>query len=188
MIVGLSGYAQSGKDTFARILVEEHGFVRVAFADALRDMLYALNPLCETNDGRTVHVKSIVDSRGWDEAKVLSAGDDGVRGLLQRLGTEAGRQVLGESVWVDAAASKMAGVSNYVVTDVRFPNEYEAIQRLRGIVLRVVRPGYAPVNAHPSETALDGHTFHGTVHNDAGMENLRVIARTLALFAGPGRS
>ena len=39
-IVGLSGYARSGKDEAAKVLVEEFGFTRVAFADKLREVLY----------------------------------------------------------------------------------------------------------------------------------------------------
>ena len=44
MIIGLSGYAQSGKDTVAKVLIEEYGFTRIAFADKIREFLYDLNP------------------------------------------------------------------------------------------------------------------------------------------------
>jgi dephospho-CoA kinase len=40
MIIGLTGYAQSGKDTVANILVENYGYQRVAFADPIRALLY----------------------------------------------------------------------------------------------------------------------------------------------------
>ena len=36
MILGISGLAGSGKDTFARFLVEDHGFVVVSLADPLK--------------------------------------------------------------------------------------------------------------------------------------------------------
>ena len=45
MIIGISGYARSGKDSVANILVQDFGFERRAFADKLREALYALNPI-----------------------------------------------------------------------------------------------------------------------------------------------
>ena len=50
-IIGLSGFARSGKDEAAKVLVEEFGFKRVGFADKLREVLYALNPLVEVKSG-----------------------------------------------------------------------------------------------------------------------------------------
>jgi len=44
MIIGLSGYAQSGKDTVANYL-SEYGFTRLAFADPIRKLLYQMNPI-----------------------------------------------------------------------------------------------------------------------------------------------
>jgi dephospho-CoA kinase len=44
-LIGLSGYARSGKDEAAKVLIEEFGFKRIAFADKLRDFLYALDPI-----------------------------------------------------------------------------------------------------------------------------------------------
>ena len=45
MIVGITGYAQHGKDTAAQVLVTEFGFVRVGFADALKELALAVNPI-----------------------------------------------------------------------------------------------------------------------------------------------
>ena len=45
MIIGLSGYAQVGKDTVAQILVEEYGYSRIGFADIIRNACYRLNPI-----------------------------------------------------------------------------------------------------------------------------------------------
>jgi dephospho-CoA kinase len=51
-VIGLTGYAQTGKDTVGEILVRDHGFKRVAFADAVRECVYALNPLIPTLFGQ----------------------------------------------------------------------------------------------------------------------------------------
>lgn len=184
-IVGLMGYAQSGKDTTAQVLTDEFGFTRIAFADALRDMLYALNPpiiVDEWVDSLGDHemygtVKGVVDSVGWDEAKTRYRH---VRILLQRLGTEAGRNVLGQSVWVDAAMRKVKPGGRYVFTDVRFPNEVTAVRDAGGLMWRVVREGTKPVNAHASETAADDVFADVTFLNNGTVEDLHRAVREVA--------
>jgi dephospho-CoA kinase len=57
MIIGLSGYSRSGKDEVAKILVEDYGFTRIAFADKIRELLYEMNPIVDTH----YHLKSLVD-------------------------------------------------------------------------------------------------------------------------------
>lgn len=169
-IIGLMGYAQVGKDTAAATLVAD-GYERIAFADALRDMLYALNPSVPFGDldrmgsiipeGWTT-VSWLVDHNGWDAAKQ----NPEVRRLLQRLGTEAGRQVLGQDIWVRTAMQKAKPGGKYIITDVRFPNEADAIRAAGGQLVRIMRPGYGPVNNHPSETALDDVEADYTIVNN----------------------
>ncbi len=157
-IVGLGHRAQVGKDSAAAALVEL-GYERVAFADTLREMLLALDPFIGT--GR--RVSDVVSWHGWDAAKTGSAE---IRRLLQRLGTEVGRNLIGENVWVDAAFAKMKPGGKYVVTDVRFPNEAQAILDHGGYLYRIDRPGHEGVNAHSSEHALaDWGRWHAVLEN-----------------------
>ena len=65
MIIGLTGYAQSGKDTVAKILVENYGFTRIAFADKIREFLYETNPMYDSIVGEPLFVKAKVDRDGW---------------------------------------------------------------------------------------------------------------------------
>ena len=70
VIVGLCGRKRSGKDTLAEELVERYGYTRVAFADPLREMLLALDPVVEQGDyTRTLRVSDMVATRGWEDAK-----------------------------------------------------------------------------------------------------------------------
>ena len=116
-----------------------------------------------------------------------------VRTLLQRLGTEAMRDNLHENVWVNAlfADYKMSYVQhpdieyvdhkaypNWIITDMRFPNEMDAVYKREGCTIRVVRD-YAlrggpedPKNIHPSETALDDSHFDYEIINDGTIEDL----------------
>lgn len=184
-IIGIAGYARSGKDTLGRFLVDDHGFEQRSFAAALKEVLYQTNPLVESNFEESPYlgfctVQHLVDAVGWDRAKELSPGKFGVRGLLQRLGTEGGRNVLGQNIWVDTVMSTLNDpYGKYVFTDMRFPNEYEAIKKVGGVCLRIERPGTAPVNPHISETALDSYPFEVWVTNGGTIDDLREIARGL---------
>lgn len=134
--------------------------------------------------------------------------------LLQLLGTECGRNIIHPNVWVNALFANYkadkevyyhshteAGVNhgltlleypNWIITDVRFPNELEAIKKRGGITIRVNRN---PINVvvegqklhvnqedynkhilkkeeHPSEIALDNAEFDYTINNDSSIEDL----------------
>lgn len=177
MLVGVSGYGHAGKDTIGAILVEEHGFIRASFADALREFAYALNPIVKafgaTSGGKTavscIRYAYLVDTVGYEGAKQVPE----VRNFLQRLGTEAGRRVLGEDIWVDTAMNRLEPDKDYVFTDVRFPNEAGAVRDRGGVVWRVSRPGFGPVNPHPSETSLDEYNFDRYIENGGTLDDLR---------------
>ena len=105
-----------------------------------------------------------------------------VREFLQKLGTEAMREGLHTNVWVNALFAdykaieripekRMSIMPNWIITDMRFPNEMEAVVEKGGITIRVVRPGTA-VGTHPSEIALDGHIMHYEIINDGTIEDL----------------
>lgn len=169
-LIGLTGFAGSGKDTAALILAQEHGFARVAFADPLRDMLYALNPIAHGGPMGTLRVASIVDSFGWDTAKREFPE---VRRLLQRIGTEVGRATFGEDVWLDRGMSKArASQAPVVFTDVRMGNEALAIRALSGQVWRVARPGVSALDDHVSELGLPAHLVDRTILNDGSLSDL----------------
>jgi len=66
---------------------------------------------------------------------------------------------------------------NWVITDMRFPNELEAIRSRDGVTIRVNRQGYgtsmlALANDHESETALDGATFDYVIDNNSDIQSL----------------
>jgi len=113
--------------------------------------------------------------------------------LLQRLGTEAGRDIIHPNIWVNAlfADYKQIGTTwkdgnnpyngefkedkpvypNWLLTDMRFPNEMEAVTSRGGITIRVNRDNENESN-HPSETGLDDATFDYTIDNNGTMEDL----------------
>lgn len=153
-IIGLAGYAGSGKDALADMLVSLDGFERRAFADPMKDFLVKLNPLVWRNGIGMNTLENIVKDEGWDKAKKWPE----VRELLQRLGTEAGRAVLGEDIWVNALFEKPI-IKPLVISDVRFENEARAIKSRGGIIIRIIRDGVGPANGHKSENAYQKNDY-----------------------------
>lgn len=179
-LVAFSGYARSGKDEASKALAPL-GFQRIAFADKLREFLVALNPvIVGEEEGATtlLRVSDVIEMYGWDGYKETTYGTE-VRQLLQRLGTECGRDLLYENVWVDAALANVYPASNYVVTDCRFPNEAAAVKSRGGKIYRITRTGVGPANNHPSETSLDDFTFDGYIANDGDLETFHNKVRSV---------
>ena len=164
MIIGLSGYARSGKDTVAGMLIGLHKYDNRAFADGVRQFLTQINPVLE--DGHRLN--EIVGQFGWEYAKARTE----VRRLLQVVGLEV-RNFFGENCWVDRAMIGVSSSQKIVFTDVRFPNEAEMIKALGGEIWRIQRPGIAPINNHPSESAMDDWQFDKMILNSSGVEGLK---------------
>lgn len=173
-IVGLLGKKQAGKDTVAARLVAVHGYRRFAFADAVKEVMYELDPLVPVvnNSHRREHMRlsTYVNAHGWDYAKA----NPEVRRLLQHHGTAA-RRVLGEDVWVDIVMRQvdaLRGGVPAVVTDVRFPNELGAIWARGGRTVRVVRPGTDDGDTHVSEALADQELGDYVLLNNGDLAHL----------------
>lgn len=105
------------------------------------------------------------------------------RKILQLLGTECGREIIHPKIWVNALFTDYKpSIDHWIITDVRFPNEIDAIRERGGIIIRVNRKhGYVtpegiwkemPINYHESETALDNYRFDYAIDNNGSIEQL----------------
>lgn len=69
---------------------------------------------------------------------------------------------------------------NWIITDVRFPNEAEAIKKRSGIIIRVNRPGMPEGDNHPSETSLDDYKgFDWVFSNNSNLKDLILKTKTI---------
>lgn len=189
-LIGIMGRKRAGKDTVAAELIAQYGVVRLAFADRLRRVLYGVNPIVrqyETTSGVKIdtRVQTIVDRYGWEAAKE----NPEVRRLLQEIGTVY-RNEVNPNAWVDpviieAEEHRYEGVP-VAITDVRFPNEVEAIRASGGLVVRVERPGLLEdaASLHISETALDSEPADHVIVNDGSLEDLADAVNRLGHIAG----
>lgn len=151
------------------------------------------------------------NQKTWFEEKQLTP-----RKLLQLLGTDCGRKIIHPNIWVNALFAdykneiSFPGYSHmengdyiqthinvqdvdypkWIITDVRFPNEVDAIKERGGIVIRVNRPKIKVVTddlvtdiihnsknfgivEHESETALDQYKeFDHIITNDGTINDL----------------
>lgn len=162
MIIGLSGYAKSGKDTVASMIRDiDDSFQIKKFSGKLKEIGTILT-------GIPTH---LFESQNFKEQN-LPGWDMTVREFLQKLGTDAIRDGLHENAWVNALFADYKQGDNWIITDVRFPNEIDMVRKYGGITVRVNRQGISPVNAHPSETALDGYIYDFAIQNYSSVEVL----------------
>ena len=150
-IVGLCGRKGSGKDTAAAVLTSR-GYENVKFAGGLKTMLRAL--LAYQGYG-VWEIDEMIEGTLKEEATISLAGKD-PRYAMQTLGSEWGRTLMGEDFWVQTAISRMKSLDRVVVTDVRFPNEADAIRELGGIIVGVTADWIKPQEGeHESEAKID---------------------------------
>lgn len=177
-IIGLAGYAQSGKDSVGQIIHRLYSHTVLSFSDILREFLFAQD--LHLSDGKRLN--PLVNAYGWEEVRRMY--DPEIRLLQQHTGHEAGRLVLGGSVWVDAWINRVDTFGgSWVNPSVRYPNEVEAIHRLGGTMIRVIRPGVGAVNSHASDSALDDMTMDLRIVNDGDLVDLEgEVQRVLGEF------
>lgn len=138
-IVGIMGAEQAGKSTLAAAL-KEHGFQTVTLAGPLKRMLAAGFP--------ALTHEHLYGNR--KEEPVLCLGGNSTRYAMQKLGTEYGRAMLYDDVWVDLGEEELRAMERespggrYVFEDVRFVNEIDMVRRLGGEIWLVRRPEVEP--------------------------------------------
>lgn len=170
MILGLGHQAQVGKDTAAEILVRRYGFTRLAFADILKRVAADANPPIPAGyEARpVVGLRDLVHDIGWESAKRIPE----VRAFLQDLGVAA-RDHLDPDVWVRPVIARALTLDDVVITDVRFPNEFQAIRSAGGTLVKMTRQG-AGAGGHVSEIALADADWDHVISNDGTLAELEV--------------
>lgn len=160
-VVALSGVAGSGKSTAAQYLVDMHGYTRVRFAGPLKAAMAALGFSARDIEGRT------------KETPNASLCGKTPRYAMQTLGTQWGRDCIGEDFWVGlwskAANDVLENGGRVVTDDCRFSNEAATVRKMGGCIYRIVGRGGIAGN-HESER-MD--FFADTViENDSDMATL----------------
>ena len=141
MIVGLVGFIGAGKGAVADLLVDRHDFFKESFANSVKDavsVIFGWDRALLEGDTPESRAWREQDDKFWSEklGKAFSP-----RLALQLMGTEAGRDVFHPDLWVHTVLRRCQNApwNNYVIADVRFPNEIKSIREAGGVVIRVKR-------------------------------------------------
>lgn len=209
-LLSISAPAGGGKDYLADYLVENHGFVKMRFAQPLYEAVSVITGLTPAEveavkEGKFSVVRhSLLPSDNWPVLK------DNMRKILQMVGTEIGRDLWNQNNWVNHLGRRIDGVlahgrqgygspqdgepyNGIVVTDTRFPNEFDMLEARGFFMLDLQAPDEFlrirrddPKWEHPSERALDWyratHRFHQTVVNDRTETAKEMLSRALPWF------
>ena len=171
-LIGVSGKISTGKNYIAETvllkMMEPVPTVILSFADQIK--------------------VNVIVQHNVDRRKCFVEKDEHTRKLMQRAGTEEGRNVYGHDIWLRYMLEWMLvhasrGIKRIIIPDVRFHNEFDFIKDLGGTLIRVNAParnkaalqreaergnGTAEqIGSHISETELDsGRTFDYVIDND----------------------
>ena len=138
MIIGVLGFAGSGKGTVADILVGK-GFKKESFADPVKDAVAAIfgweRSMLEGDTPESREFREKQDEF-WSDKLGYSVTP---RYMLQLMGTEAGRDTFHPDIWIHSLMNRASKNKDTVIADVRFPNEIDAIKEAGGFLVRVKR-------------------------------------------------
>lgn len=150
------------------MITAEYGHQLVSFAAPLKRM-----------------VRGMFEDAGLSEKVIREAMDGDLkevplipfgcspRYMMQKLGVEWGRDMISKSLWVDVLLNRVANQKAFVVDDMRFPNEYNAMRYAGAYMVKVDRPFDDAYEAtHSSEGALDRHDFDAVIYNDGSISDL----------------
>lgn len=168
-LIGLTGFAGSGKDTLADSLIELFGFTKYSLANPIK---------------RGIETLFSLDSGIWDrhrKEEVIPFLGVSPRRLAQTLGTEWGREIVGDDVWLKAAEAYIREHDPdeeraWVIPDVRFDNEAAWVRAHGGLVVHIERPNVRAVETHSSESGVSADLIDLSIVNDGSIQDLRYQA------------
>jgi hypothetical protein len=169
-LVAFTGLKGSGKDTAATIL-KAAGYQEIKFAGGLKAMMRAFLYYQNVD---SVTVERMVEG---DLKEVPSDYLSGVtpRYFMQMLGTDFGRKLIHEDIWVNALVNKVeqGDYEKVVVTDLRFPNESDAIANLGGTAYRLQRDIEGnEFSTHESEKYVTSLPVKAIIDNNGTIDDL----------------
>jgi hypothetical protein len=189
-LIGITGLKRSGKDTIGNYLVEKHNYIRLGFADNLKQACKIIFGFDEKQlYGNT---KETVDEY-WEHSP---------REILQTVGTDLFRNEFGKylknmkpNIWMKSLEKKInnivqeykenkLGKPKIVITDVRFENELEFIRNYNGKIIKVVRDSIElnQYSLHESETFIQKLKTDFTINNNSTLQNLYNHVEKLELY------
>lgn len=164
MIIGLVGFIGAGKGSVADILKSKYGYEKESFANGVKDATSVIfgwpRHLLEGDTVESRLFREEPDSYwSYKFERPFSP-----REALQLMGTEAGRNVFHTNLWIYSTFKRCQSKpdKNFVIADVRFPNEIKHIRENDGIIVRVKR-GSDPIWSHHAERINRATRWDGSI-------------------------
>jgi hypothetical protein len=175
-LVGLySSAPQSGKSTVANMLKNEYKFEIISFSSPLKYInVYILVEMGYTH-------REAVRLAYKDKEEIIPELQKSSRHIQQTLGTNWGRRMINENIYVNIALRKIEKNKLYVIDDVRNPNEAMAVRQAGGEIWQIKRNTVVYNGTHPSEGLLDSIVFDRIIENNSTISCLN--SRISSIFA-----
>lgn len=139
-VIGINGFAGSGKDTVADYFIQNYGYKKIAMADAVKDVLAVV-----FGWDRAMLQGDTKESRDWrnvpDAFWSKQLGTEFTpRIAMQQIGTDLFRNYFNQEIWCMIVKRKIlyAG-SKVIITDLRFANEIAMAREFECMLLEVQR-------------------------------------------------
>lgn len=163
-IIGLVGQKRSGKDSVAGFLAP-YGFRRLALAEPIKRIAMDLFGF----------TREQVEGIDYDREQILPEWDVSVRQILQRIGSELGRQIHPD-LWIRKLMMQVDlwDEDRFVIPDVRHLNEVREIRARGGQIWKIERPSFVNDDTHSSETEIASIEPDLVIVNDGTLEDLRI--------------
>lgn len=178
-IYAVIGVIGSGKDHTCQLL-EQQDYQKIAFADTLRELAWAVLDWEPYNSVEYEAFKKTdwqinfpITALGQLQTDHRSSQFISGRQFLQRLGTDA-RKIIDEDIWLKALKKKIDASEHdkFCISDLRFPNELEFIRSLADkyeveiVFTDYKSPRYNCTDPHDSEKLAQDFLKQGYKHGD----------------------
>jgi len=182
----VGGYAHSGKDAFVDGLENCGDYCRTFMSKPLMNALLTLDPVIEVENPYNMQLFAREPNVRYSALHALlgyteSKDEPEVRRLLQVLGTEIGRNMFGDDVWVNMIFEELfeADKPYGAVTGVRFANEMSTLKsNFETTSVWIHRPGIVPINSHSSDNSLGPDDFDIIIENTGTLADLVSASKT----------
>lgn len=195
MIIGLGHKRLVGKDTVAHYIITKYDYTRLAFADELKNLCQIVSMFYSDAITTTGFLENLMawfekydlDGQMYLDFKEYAIGERKIlserefeskkfRNLLQWAGTDFFR-IRDPAFWVKIIQKQIIEnqYCNFIIPDMRFPNEMQMVTDLGGVTVQILRDvdvKSEDAGKHLSETALDNAQYNYILENYGSIPEL----------------
>lgn len=174
MLIAISGYKRSGKDTTGDFLCQYYGFQKAPpFAIFKKSLAEWFDWDDRHLDGE---LKEVVDTRwGFSPRQIMQVfGTELMKEKLGELLPEY-KEIVGNGLWAKIFCEwyrKQDKSQRFVVTDLRFPEEQKELEQFDDVIFVRIHRNIPHTDTHASENKIDTLHFDYAVYNDGTFAEL----------------